>query len=162
MYPMTSDSFSFAFTGSQLSDTLLPSWIHIRLVGGWAGAKGQTTTLLVPRQTKFKRIFIQVRKKGSSDKCQWCAYEIFWSWLRQRHWQVPDRRCWSHLLWTGTECCPLVLSGLLLFHFLRFFVFSLPPAAPSPSSSRPKNTRDKVTHLWSRTVNVLVYHQARI
>lgn len=25
MYPMTSDSFSFAFTGSQLRDTLLPS-----------------------------------------------------------------------------------------------------------------------------------------
>lgn len=42
MYPMTSDSLSFAFTGSQLKDTLLPSWIHMRLVGGWAGAEGRT------------------------------------------------------------------------------------------------------------------------
>lgn len=41
MYPITSDSFSFALTGSQLRDTLLPSWIHTRLLGGCAGAAGQ-------------------------------------------------------------------------------------------------------------------------
>lgn len=38
MYPMTSDSFCLALTGSQLRDTLLPSWIHSRFPGGCAGA----------------------------------------------------------------------------------------------------------------------------
>lgn len=46
MYPMTSDSFSFALTGSQLRDTLLPSWIHKRLLGGCAGAGGQKSRTL--------------------------------------------------------------------------------------------------------------------
>lgn len=61
MYPMTSDSFSFAFTGSQLRDTLLPSWIHMRLVGGWAGAKGQNATLWVKIQADFWTAFEPTR-----------------------------------------------------------------------------------------------------
>lgn len=51
MYPMTSDSLSFAFTGSQLKDTLLPSWSQWRLAGGWAGAMDITQH----PKSKFKK-----------------------------------------------------------------------------------------------------------
>lgn len=146
MYPMTSDSFSFAFTGSQLRDTLLPSWIHIRLVGGWAGAEGKDHNISQANRD-FQPNKSKVKTKRPCDKWQCWAYGIFWSWPWQQHWQVPDRRCWSLLLWTGTECCPLVLSGWCLFHFSQFFVFSLPLSAPRLSSSRPDNSRDKVMHL---------------
>lgn len=56
MYPMTSDSLSFAFTGSQLNDTLLPSWIHMRLDGGWAGAEDR----MGHSGSKFNRTFKQL------------------------------------------------------------------------------------------------------
>ena len=57
---MTSDSLSFAFTGSQLKETLLPSWIHMRLVGGWAGAEERTQHCGCKFKQTFKQHFNQL------------------------------------------------------------------------------------------------------
>lgn len=84
MYPMTSDSLSFAFTGSQLKDTLLPSWIHMRLVGGCAGAKKRTK---YSRWSNFLTDYKQTRSnitlftrgfRGNLTVSPYSIYSITW------------------------------------------------------------------------------------